>query len=104
MNYFLIDSQFEVFNPIQPGVPGHLPRDMKDNFGEKFAFWRAIDQQELLPHGTDEELEGDIEEKISILGFDGRYMIAPAHILQPDVSSDRVLKFIEPCRKHGRYS
>ena len=94
---------FEVFNPVQPGVPGHLPRDMKEHFGDKFAFWGAIDQQDLLPNGTDEELEKDIVEKISILGNDGGYMIAPAHILQPDVSPDRVLKFIELCRKHGSY-
>ena len=49
------DIGFEVFNPVQPGVPGHLPRDMKQGFGEKFAFWGAIDQQDLLPNGTDEE-------------------------------------------------
>ena len=36
-------------------------------------------------------------EKISILGKDGGYMIAPAHILQNDVSPERVLKFIELC-------
>ncbi|MBE0653076.1 MAG: hypothetical protein IH594_04735 [Bacteroidales bacterium] len=59
---------FEVFNPVQPGVPGHLPHDMKNNFGDKFAFWGAIDQQDLLPKGTDEELEKDIIEKINILG------------------------------------
>lgn len=92
---------FEVFNPVQPGVPGHLPKDMKDNFGEMFAFWGAIDQQDLLPNGTDEELERDIIEKISILGKNGGYMIAPAHILQNDVSPERVLKFIELCKKHG---
>ena len=95
---------FEVFNPVQPGVPGHLPRDMKGNFGDKFAFWGAIDQQDLLPNGTDEELEKDIIEKISILGKNGGYMIAPAHILQPDVSPDRVMRFIDLCRKHGKYS
>jgi uroporphyrinogen decarboxylase len=94
---------FEVFNPVQPGVPGHLPADMKNNFGDKFAFWGAIDQQDLLPNGTDEELEKDIIEKISILGKDGGYMIAPAHILQNDVSPERVLKFIELCKKHGSY-
>ena len=92
---------FEVFNPVQPGVPGHLPQDMKDNFGDKFAFWGAIDQQDLLPNGTDEELERDIIEKISVLGKGGGYMIAPAHILQNDVSPDRVLRFIELCKKHG---
>jgi uroporphyrinogen decarboxylase len=94
---------FEVFNPVQPGVPGHLPQDMKDNFGGKFAFWGAIDQQELLPNGTVQELESDIIEKISILGQGGGYMIAPAHIIQNDVSPQRVLKFIELCKKHGFY-
>ena len=94
---------FEVFNPVQPGVPGHLPEDMKNNFGDKFAFWGAIDQQDLLPNGTDEELEKDIIEKISILGNGGGYMISPAHIIQNDVSPERVLKFIELCKKHGKY-
>jgi uroporphyrinogen decarboxylase len=95
---------FEVFNPVQPGVPGHLPQDMKNRFGDKFVFWGALDQQDLLPHGTDEELENDIIEKIKILGKDGGYMIAPAHILQNDVSPERVKKFIEFCLKHGQYN
>lgn len=94
---------FEVFNPVQPGVPGHLPQDMKTNFGDKFAFWGAIDQQDLLPNGSDEELERDIIEKINILGDGGGYMIAPAHIIQNDVSPQRVEKFIELCLKHGKY-
>jgi uroporphyrinogen decarboxylase len=94
---------FEVFNPVQPGVPGHLPADMKNNFGDLFSFWGAIDQQDLLPRGTDEELETDIAEKISILGNHGGYMISPAHILQNDVSPERVEKFIELCLKYGKY-
>jgi len=94
---------FEVFNPVQPGVPGHLPKDMKSRFGDKFSFWGAIDQQDLLPNGTDEELENDIIEKINILGEGGGYMISPAHIIQNDVSPERVEKFIELCLKHGKY-
>jgi len=95
---------FEVFNPVQPGVPGHLPKDIKDNFGDLFSFWGAIDQQDLLPKGTDEELENDIIEKISILGKNGGYMISPAHIIQNDVSPERVEKFIKLCLKHGKYA
>jgi uroporphyrinogen decarboxylase len=94
---------FEVFNPVQPGVPGHLPQDMKNNFGHLFSFWGAIDQQDLLPNGTDEELEADIAEKISILGKNGGYMVAPAHIIQNDVTPERVMRFIELCKKHGTY-
>ena len=58
---------------------------------------------DLLPNETDEEFENDIIEKISILGKDGGYMIAPAHIIQNDVSPEQVLKFIELCQKHGKY-
>jgi len=94
---------FEVFNPVQPGVPGHLPQDMKANFGHLFSFWGAIDQQVLLPKGSDEELGKDIVEKISVLGEGGGYMISPAHIIQNDVSPERVLKFIELCKTHGSY-
>ncbi len=88
---------FEVFNPVQPGIPGHLPQDMKSRFGGEFSFWGAIDQQVLLPHGSDEDLEADIIEKTNILGKGGGYMIAPAPIIQSDVRSERVGKFAELC-------
>lgn len=92
---------FDVFNPVQPGVPHHSPQEVKDGFGDLFAFWGAIDQQYLLPNGTDAELEETIIERINILGKDGGYMIAPAHIIQNDVSPERVEKFIELCKKHS---
>ena len=56
-----------------------------------------------MPNGTAGMLEADIEEKIRILGAGGGYVIAPAHIIQPDVSPERVELFLELCRKHGAY-
>lgn len=94
---------FSVFNPVQPGVPGHGVHEIKSEFGDKFAFWGAIDQQYLLPMGTDEEVEKDIREKCEVLGANGGYMIAPAHIMQSDISPARVKLFIELCRKYGKY-
>lgn len=93
---------FEVFNPVQPGVPGHAPAEMKEKFGDLFAFWGGIDQQYLLPRGSDPELEADIIEKIRTLGTGGGYMISPAHILQNDVPPERVERFIQMCLDHGR--
>ncbi|MCF7944925.1 MAG: hypothetical protein K9L24_03255 [Spirochaetia bacterium] len=94
---------FQVFNPVQPGVPHHGPKEIKDGWGDKLSFWGAVDQQYLIPNGTDEELEADIKEKIEILGKNGGFMIAPAHILQSDVSPERVETFIQLCKKHGSY-
>ena len=64
---------------------------MKDNFGHLFKFWGAIDQQDLLPNGTDDELENDIVEKISILGEGGGYVLGAVHNVQPDVSVENLL-------------
>lgn len=90
---------FDIFNPVQPGVPGHSPQEIKDEFGDVFAFWGAIDQQYLLPQGTDAEVEADIREKCEVLGKGGGYMIAPAHIMQPDVSPER-WSFSSKCAKN----
>jgi uroporphyrinogen decarboxylase len=95
---------FEVFNPLQPGVPGHGPEELKDNFGNKLAFWGGIDQQHLLPYGTDDDLEKTVKDMLDILGRNGGYMIAPAHIIQADVSPERVEHFIDLCKKHGSYT
>ena len=45
----LADIGLDVFNPVQPNVPGHDPQELKDKVGDRLAFWGAIDQQYLLP-------------------------------------------------------
>lgn len=99
----LADIGMQVFNPVQPNVPGHDPQELKSAFGDRFAFWGAIDQQYLLPNGTAEEIEADVAEKIRILGAGGGYMCSPAHIIQSDVSMDNVETFIAAVKKHGVY-
>ena len=94
---------FDVFNPVQPGVPGHSPKELKDEFEDLLCFWGAIDQQYLLPNGTDEEVEADIKEKCEVLGRNGGYVISPAHIIQVDVTPERVKFFIEKAKQYGRY-
>jgi len=99
----LAEIGMQVFNPVQPNVPGHDPQTLKDTLGKKIAFWGAIDQQELLPHGTSDQIERDVAEKIRILGKGGGYMVAPAHIIQADTSMENVEAFIAAVKKHGVY-
>ena len=98
-----IEVGLEVFNPVQPNVPGHEPEDLKRKFGDRLSFWGAIDQQQLLPQGTAEEIEADVAEKIRILGEGGGYMCSPAHIVQTDTPMENVEAFIAAVKKHGVY-
>jgi uroporphyrinogen decarboxylase len=99
-----IEVGLEVFNPVQPNVPGHEPEDLKSKFGDRMSFWGAIDQQKLLPFGTPEEIEADVKAKIEVLGRGGGYMVAPAHIIQADAPMENVEAFIAAAKKHGVYA
>jgi uroporphyrinogen decarboxylase len=100
----LIQIGMDVFNPVQPNVPGHEPQDLKSKFGDRLSFWGAIDQQYLLPRGNPEEIEADVASKIQVLGEGGGYMCSPAHILQSDTPLDNIECFIAAVKKHGVYS
>jgi uroporphyrinogen decarboxylase len=99
----LIEIGLEVFNPVQPNVPGHDPEALKSQFGDRLSFGGAIDQQQLLPFGTPEQIEAEVKAKIEVLGRRGGYMCSPAHIVQADTSLENVEAFIAAVKKHGRY-
>ncbi len=99
-----IEVGLEVFNPVQPNVPGHDPLELKTKFGERMSFWGAIDQQQLLPFGTPEDIDNDVRAKIEVLGKGGGYLVAPAHIIQSDTPPENVEAFIAAVKKFGVYS
>jgi len=47
--------------------------------------------QELLPHGTPAQVEAEVRRYCEVLGKDGGYIMAPAHLFQPDVPPENVL-------------
>lgn len=100
----LIEIGVDVFNPVQPGVPGHEPDVLQERFGERVSFFGSIDQQQLLPNGSTSEIETEVKEKIDVLGEDGGFMIAPAHIIQSDTPPGNVEAFINSAREYGKYS
>ena len=100
----LIEIGLEVFNPVQPNVPGHDPEALKTQFGDRLSFWGAIDQQQLLPFGIPEEIEAEVKAKIEVLGRGGGYMCSPAHIVQADTPVENIEAFIAAVKKHGVYA
>jgi uroporphyrinogen decarboxylase len=97
-----VEVGLEVFNPVQPHVPGHEPEVLKRRFGDRLSFWGAVDQQRLLPFGTPEEIKTEVKRLIAILGEGGGYMVSPAHIIQSDTPMENVEAFIQAVREEGR--
>ena len=98
-----IELGVDVYNPVQPNVPGSDPQELKDKYGDRLCFFGGIDQQELLPSGNIPNIESEIRKRIAILGKNGGYLLAPAHILQTDVSVENVEAMIRIVKESGNY-
>lgn len=81
-----VEMGVNVYNPVQPNVPGSDPQELKDAWGDKICFFGGLDQQELLPAGNPSTIMAEMARRAEILGAGGGYLMAPAHILQADVS------------------
>ena len=98
-----IEMGVDVYNPVQPNVPGSDPQELKDKYGKNISFFGGIEQQELLPSGDAEKIRQEIKTRCSILGKDGGYLLAPAHIIQADVRPETVKLMIEAAMEFGKY-
>jgi uroporphyrinogen decarboxylase len=99
-----IELGVNVYNPVQPNVSGSDPQELKDRYGDRICFFGGIDQQELLPSGDMPRISDEIRNRISILGKERGYLLAPAHIIQPDVSMETVEGMISAAREFGVYN
>jgi uroporphyrinogen decarboxylase len=90
-----IELGVDIYNPVQPNVPGSDPQELKDRYGGRIAFFGGIDQQELLPSGDMGAIRREVVSRARILGSSGGYLMAPAHIIQADVAPETVLGFCE---------
>jgi uroporphyrinogen decarboxylase len=98
-----IELGVEVYNPVQPKVEGSDPQELKDKYGDRICFFGGIDQQELLPSGDINRIRDEIKNRIKILGKNQGYLLAPAHILQPDVSAETIEEMIRAAIEYGSY-
>ena len=89
-----IELGVDVYNPVQPNVPGSDPQELKEAYGDSIAFFGGVDQQELLPSGDIERLCAEVKYRCGVLGRNGGYLLAPAHIIQSDTSPETVKAFI----------
>ena len=87
----LIEMGLDVLNPIQCNCPGMDPLELKLEFGEKLAFMGGVDTQDLLPHGTSDEV---YSKTINLLeGMDagnGGYILAASHVVPPETPLDNI--------------
>jgi uroporphyrinogen decarboxylase len=92
-----IEAGVEVLNPIQPEC-----NDLSliyRKYNGRLSFWGGIGVQSVMPNGTPEEVASKVRETNELLGGNGGFLIAPAHILDPAIPWDNIVAFVDAAKK-----
>jgi uroporphyrinogen decarboxylase len=85
----LIEAGVDVIHPIQALAAGMQPANLKEKFEGKISFCGGVDTQELLPHGTPDEVRAKVRELRGY--FPTGLIISPSHEgLQADVPPENI--------------
>ncbi len=98
----LIEVGVDILNPVQPECMD--PTWLKREYGNHLAFWGTVGTQTTMPFGTPEEVRAVVKERIETVGGGGGLVLAPTHVLEPDVSWENIMAFVEAVEEYGWYS
>ena len=94
----LIEIGVNVLNPVQPKALD--VKRLADEYGDKLAFFGGIDNQEVLPYSSPEEVDAHVKSMTEILGRHGRYVLAPSNGVGKDVPPENIEAFFSAARKY----
>lgn len=92
----LIDIGIDVLNPVQPECMDF--KEIHDEFGDKISFHGTIGTQTTMPFGTPDDVKREVYKNLEIAGDKGGLLVAPTHLLEPEVPWENILAYVEACR------
>jgi uroporphyrinogen decarboxylase len=96
----LIETGVTILNPVQPECVD--PLTIKRRFGNKVVLHGTIGTQTTMPFGAPEQVRQIVKQRVETLAGDGALILAPTHVLEPDVPIANIEAFFDACRQYGR--
>lgn len=97
----LIEIGIDVLNPVQPECMD--PVEIKRKYGNQMAFSGTIGTQTTLPFDTPDNIREVVKERIQTVGTGGGLVLAPSHMVEPDVPWKNIIAFFEAADEYGYY-
>ncbi len=95
----LVEIGVDILNPVQTSTKGmEDTKILKEKFGKKLCFHGAIDVQQVMPNSGVEEIEAEVKKRVTELGKNGGYILAPCHNLSYDIPIENIIKMFETAK------
>jgi uroporphyrinogen-III decarboxylase len=92
----LVDSGFDILNPVQCSAAGMDPRQLKEKHGDRITFWGGgVNTQATLPFGTPEQVRAEVLERCEIFAPGGGFVFNAIHNVQARTPIDNLIAMVE---------
>ncbi len=99
----LIDSGFDILNPVQISATGMDPVALKSRYGKDITFWGGgVDTQKVLPFESPAEVRAQVLKNLEIFSKDGGFVFNTVHNTQAGVPVKNFLAMIEAVKEFNR--
>ncbi len=91
----LIESGFDILNPVQCSATGMKPEKIKNKYGEEIVFWGGgVDTQKVLPFGNKEEVREQVLRRCEIFSKNGGFVFNAIHNVQALTPIENIVAMI----------
>ena len=95
----MIEMGVDILNPVQINAEGMEPLRLKQEYGDKIAFWGgAADCQQFLRFAKPEEVMRAVEANVKAFATGGGYVCAGIHNLQAGIPPENILALFDTAR------
>ncbi len=96
----LIDIGVDILNPVQVTAKNMEPERLKEEFGDRIAFWGGINSQDVLPYQSADAVKVEAQRCIDIFGKQGGYILNAVHNIQFEVPPENIVAMFDAGVKH----
>jgi uroporphyrinogen decarboxylase len=93
----LIECGIDILNPVQPECMD--PVEIYRQYHDRVSLWGCVGTQTTMPFGTASDVRKKTRELIDMCRESGRLVIAPTHLLEPEVPLENVEAFVDAIKE-----
>jgi hypothetical protein len=96
----IIESGFDIINPVQCSAKGMDPKLLKERHGDRITFWGGgVNTQKTLPFGSPGEVRREVLERCETFAPGGGFVFNAIHNVQALTPTANVVAMIEAVRE-----
>ncbi len=96
----MIESGFDILNPVQCSAAGMEPKTLKKKYGGDIVFWGGgVDTQKTLMFGTPGSVREEVLRRCEVLGKGGGFVFNAVHNIQANVPMKNVVAMFETLKE-----